>query len=165
MIGPPGLDTKLKEGIVSGTPSSMELLPPNGTVLAFDFGEKRVGVAVGELSLGMAHPLETIRTGLDADRFVAVDRLVSEWQPVLLVVGLPSHLDGTEHTQSARCRQFAQDLQARFGIAVRLVDERLTSHSASLALAEAGIRGRRQKQMLDQVAAQHILDAFFAKPL
>ena len=162
MIGPHELQSKLQEGIVSGATSSMESLPSNGTVLAFDFGEKRVGVAVGELSLGMAHPLETIRTGLDAERFVAVERLVSEWQPVLLVVGLPSHLDGTEHAQSVRCRQFAQDLQARFGLAIRLVDERLTSHSASLALAEAGVRGRRQKQMLDQVAAQHILDAFFA---
>jgi putative Holliday junction resolvase len=162
VIAPPGLSTELQEGIVSSAASSMDLPPSNGTVLAFDFGEKRVGVAVGELSLGMAHPLETIRTGSDTERLVGVERLVSEWQPVLLVVGLPSHLDGTEHKQSARCRQFAQDLQVRFGIATRLVDERLTSHSASLALAEAGIRGRRQKQMLDQVAAQHILDAFFA---
>jgi putative holliday junction resolvase len=162
VIPPRGPSAETQEGIVSGTTSSIDLLPSNGTVLAFDFGEKRVGVAVGELSLGMAHPLETIRTGSDTDRLVAVDRLMSEWQPVLLVVGLPSHLDGTEHKQSARCRQFANDLQVRFGIATRLVDERLTSHSASLALAEAGIRGRRQKQMLDQVAAQHILDAFFA---
>ena len=162
MIGLPGLHSDPQEGIASGAASSIESLPSNGTVLAFDFGEKRVGVAVGELSLGMAHPLETIRTASDAERFVAVERLVSEWQPVLLVVGLPSHLDGTEHEQSARCRKFAQDLHVRFGIGTRLVDERLTSHSASLALAEAGIRGRRQKQMLDQVAAQHILDTFFA---
>ena len=162
MIALPGLDTEPPEGIVSSVTSSRDLLASNGTVLAFDFGEKRVGVAVGELSLGMAHPLQTIRTGSDTERLMGVERLVSEWQPVLLVVGLPSHLDGTEHKQSARCRQFAQDLQVRFGIATRLVDERLTSHSASLALAEAGIRGRRQKQMLDQVAAQHILDAFFA---
>ena len=135
---------------------------PIGTVLAFDFGERRIGVAVGELSLGMAHPLETIRAGSDAERIAAIGRLLSEWKPVLLVVGLPLRLDGTEHEQSARCRNFAKRLQARFGIETRLVDERLTSHSASLALAEAGIRGRRQKDMLDQVAAQHILDAFFA---
>jgi putative Holliday junction resolvase len=114
------------------------------------------------LSLGKAHPLETVRAGSDAERLAAIEKLVSEWKPVLLVVGLPSHLDGTEHEQSARCRRFAQRLDARFGIETCLVDERLTSHSASLALAEAGIRGRRQKDMLDQVAAQHILDAFFA---
>jgi len=165
---PTGRDASLEselEGKTSTTATpSVERLPhtATGTVLAFDFGEKRIGVAVGELSLSMAHPLETIRTGSDVERFAAVERLLSEWEPVLVVVGLPSHLDGTEHEQSARCRRFAKNLQARFGVETRLVDERLTSNSASLALAEAGIRGRRQKEMLDQVAAQHILDAFFS---
>lgn len=129
-------------------------------MLAFDFGERRLGVAVGELELGLAHPLETVSAGSDDGRLAAVQRLVREWAPVLFVVGLPLTLEGAEQPASARSRRFARRLEARFGVPTELVDERLTSHSASLALGEAGVRGRRQKEMLDQVAAQHILQAF-----
>jgi putative Holliday junction resolvase len=132
-----------------------------GTVLAFDFGEKRMGVAVGELSLAIAHPLETIIAASDDARLEHVQRLIRAWSPVLLVVGLPTHMDGTEHELSKRCRAFALQLEHRFSIECRLVDERLTSHAAGQSLAEAGVRGRRQKGMLDQVAAQHILETFF----
>jgi len=129
-------------------------------VLAFDFGERRLGVAVGELELGMAHPLETVTTRSDAERLTAVERLVREWAPVLFVIGLPLTLEGGEQPTSKRSRRFAQRLLERFGVPAELVDERLTSHSASLALNDAGVRGRRQKDMLDQVAAQHILQAY-----
>jgi putative Holliday junction resolvase len=129
-------------------------------VLGFDFGERRLGVAVGELELGMAHPLQTITERSDAQRLAAVEQLVREWAPVLFVVGLPLTLEGGEQPASNRSRRFARRLQARFGVPAELVDERLTSHSASLALNEAGVRGRRQKDMLDQVAAQHILQAY-----
>jgi putative Holliday junction resolvase len=132
-----------------------------GTVLAFDFGERRLGVAVGELSLRIAHPLATINARSDRERLEAVAQLVREWQPVTLVVGLPAHMDGTEHELSTRCRKFARRLQARFGVPTELVDERLTSRSAELALAEAGVRGRSRKGVIDQVAAQHILDTYF----
>ena len=135
---------------------------PRGAVLAFDFGERRMGVAVGELELKLAHPLATIDAASDVERLDAAKRLIAEWRPVILVVGLPSHLDGSEHELSRRCRNFARRLQARFGIDTHLVDERLTSYAASMALAQAGVRGRRQKAMLDQVAAQQILETFFA---
>lgn len=138
-----------------------EIQPRRGAVLAFDFGERRMGVAVGELELRLAHPLETILAQSDAQRLDAAERLIREWQPVLLVVGLPRHLDGSEHELSGRCRNFAKRLRTRFGIETRLVDERLTSHAASMALAEVGVRGRRQKALLDQVAAQQILETFF----
>jgi putative Holliday junction resolvase len=131
-------------------------------VLAFDFGERRMGVAVGELELALAHPLETVHAASDSERLQSIERLLREWRPVALVVGLPSHLDGREHELSRRCRNFARRLRARFGIDTYLTDERLTSQSAGLALTDAGIRGRRQKDMLDQVAAQHILEAYFA---
>ena len=131
-----------------------------GTVLGFDFGERRIGVAIGELELRLAHPLQTITTGSDARRLAAVERLVREWAPVLLVVGLPLTLEGGEQPSSVRSRRFAQRLQARFRLPVELVDERLTSHSASLALQDAGVRGRAQKDVVDQVAAQHILQAY-----
>jgi putative holliday junction resolvase len=138
-----------------------EPAPRTGTVLAFDFGERRMGVAVGELELKLAHPLETVHADSDRERFERIGQLVEEWRPVVLVVGLPMHLEGSEHELSRRCRNFARRLRARFGIDTYLTDERLTSHAAGLALADAGVRGRRQKNMIDQVAAQQILETYF----
>ena len=70
---------------------------PVGTVLAFDFGEKRIGVATGETLLGSAHPLTVIHAESNDDRFAAIGKLIAEWQPERLVVGLPTHADGTPH--------------------------------------------------------------------
>lgn len=132
-----------------------------GTILAFDFGEKRVGVAVGDLAIGIAHPLATVAAEDGRTRFVAIGALIAEWRPVRLVVGLPAHADGTEHEVSRLARRFAQRLQGRFGIEVELVDERLTSKAAGAALHEAGVPGSRHKAVLDQVAAQAILQTYF----
>lgn len=134
--------------------------PVRGAVLAFDFGEKRIGVAVGDLEIGLAHPVVTITEESNDKRFKAIESLIREWQPVLLVVGLPAYLDGTEHEVSALCRRFARRLEGRFSIKTVLVDERLSSAAASESLREAGVRGRKQKTMLDQVAAQHILQTY-----
>jgi len=90
----------------------------HGTVLAFDFGEKRIGVAVGECELGQAHPLTTIRSEVNLDRFNTIAALIREWQPISLVVGLPVALDGTAHSMTARCTRFANQLRGRFGLAV-----------------------------------------------
>ena len=88
---------------------------------------------------------------------------MGEWRPVLLVVGLPVHLDGTRARAVAALPAALPGGCARASaIDTYLIDERLTSHAAGLALAEAGVRGRRQKEMLDQVAAQHILETYFA---
>jgi putative holliday junction resolvase len=135
---------------------------PSGTVLSFDFGTRRLGVAVGDLALRIAHPVETIHAESDRARLDRVARLIEEWKPVLLVVGLPVHMDGTEHALSERCSRFARSLERRFGIEVRLVDERLTTYAAGQSLAQAGVRGRRRKEILDRVAAQHILETYFA---
>ena len=143
------------------TVAAASTLPRRGAVLAFDYGERRLGVAVGELELRLAHPVATVTGAAGAERDKAVERLVAEWAPVLFVVGLPRHMDGREHPLGRQCHRFARALESRFGRPVALVDERLTSHSASLALNDAGIRGRRQKEMLDQVAAQQILQAYF----
>ncbi len=130
------------------------------TLLAFDFGEKRIGVAVGNTIVGIAHPLQTIETESNDDRFNAIGMLIAEWQPAQLVVGLPSHMDGTEHELSRLCRKFANRLHGRFNLPVALVDERLSSAEASQSLKQAGIGGRKQKPMLDQVAAQLILQSY-----
>jgi len=139
-----------------------------GTVLAFDFGEKRIGVAVGEWALGQAHPLTTIRGEANAERFAAIAALISEWQPVGLVVGLPVALDGAAHAMSARCTRFANQLRGRFGLPVDYAEERLTSVEAEEKLRENGHRGRSAKEHLDAVAAQIILQCYFegaAEPL
>jgi putative holliday junction resolvase len=136
-------------------------MPEAVTVLAFDFGERRIGVALGDLALGIAHPLATIDTESNDARFAAIAAMIAEWKPAQLVVGLPAHLDGVEHDMSRLCRRFANRLHGRFGLPVELVDERLTSAEASQSLREAGVGGRRQKPMLDQVAAQHILQSYF----
>lgn len=136
----------------------------DGTILAFDFGKKRIGIAVGNTALKLAHPLTTIHSEKNDQRFAAIHTLIEHWQPVLLVVGLPSHSDGTAHEMTHLCQRFARRLAGRFNIKVLLVDERYTSRTASVTLHQAGISGRKQKPFLDQIAAQHILQSFFDEP-
>ena len=133
---------------------------PAGTVLAFDFGIRRIGVAVGETSTGIAHPLATISNPAGARRFEAIGSLIEEWRPALLVVGLPTHADGTAHAMTVRARRFARQLEDRFRLPVDSCDERFTTQAASLALRGAGVRGRARKTARDQVAAQLILQAY-----
>ena len=135
-----------------------------GTVLGFDFGEKRIGVALGEPEVGVATPLDTINSEVNEVRFTAIGKLVAEWKVTGFVVGLPTHMDGSEHQLTALSRKFAQRLKGRFALPVWLVDERLTSAIAEGLLEDAGVYGRRQKEMLDQVAAQAILMGWFEQP-
>ncbi|MCC4115418.1 Holliday junction resolvase RuvX [Aromatoleum toluclasticum] len=136
-------------------------LPARGTLLGFDFGLARLGVAVGELETGQASALVTISGEANAPRFAAIEKLIAEWRPVALVVGLPSHLDGTPHEMTARCRRFANQLHGRYGLPVMESDERLSSAAAEAALEEAGQRSwRERKPVLDAVAAQIILQHF-----
>ena len=130
------------------------------TVLAFDFGEQRVGVAVGDTTIGIAHPLTAVIAADKQRRYAAIAALINEWQPTLLVVGLPAHLDGVEHELSRLARKFARELGGRFGLPVELVDERLTSSAAELSLGEAGVAAHKRKPLVDQVAAQQILQAY-----
>jgi len=138
--------------------------PVQGTLLAFDFGEKRIGVAVGNSVSCTAQPLTTLRGEETAQRFAAIEALIREWRPAALVVGLPCNDDGTPHEMTRLCRRFANRLKGRFGLPVILADERYTSAAASSQLAEAGIRGIKQKPLLDQVAAQQILQAYLDEP-
>ena len=133
-----------------------------GTLLAFDFGEKRIGVAVGEWALRQAHPLTTIRSEANAERFAAIAALIAEWKPALLVVGLPLALDGTPHAMTARCTRFANQLRGRFGLPVETADERLSSLEAEERLRESGHNAKSAKEHLDAIAAQVILQGFFA---
>jgi putative Holliday junction resolvase len=137
--------------------------PPGSTttVLAFDFGEKRIGVAVGDTSVRIAHPLTMITAEDNAARFAAIAALIDEWRPGRCVVGLPMHADGTEHEVSRLARRFAQRLEGRFRLPVSLVDERLTSRAAESRLAQSGVRADKMRHVLDAAAAREILEAWF----
>lgn len=129
-------------------------------VLAFDFGERYIGVAVGDTGTGMAHALEFIDAEANAERFARITALIREWQPAQLVVGLPLGLDGEEHDMSRRARRFARQLEGRFGLPVLLADERLTSVEAEASLRERGRGGRAHKHESHALAAQIILQAW-----
>ncbi|MDP3088204.1 MAG: Holliday junction resolvase RuvX [Methylotenera sp.] len=131
------------------------------TVLCFDFGEQRIGVAVGEHLLATASPLTTIDNEGNDIRFEAISKLVKEWQPKLLIVGLPLSLEGAETSVTQLCKKFARRLNGRFNLPVMLIDERYSSVEASEKLTQTGIKGRAQKEKLDQVAAQTILQSYF----
>jgi putative Holliday junction resolvase len=130
-------------------------------VLAFDFGEKRIGVATGETMLKVAHPLTTINAEKNEVKFVQIANIIQEWCPALLVVGLPMHMDGESHLLTQLSKKFAQRLEGRFNLPVVMVDERLSSVEATRNLSEAGVKGIKQKAMLDAVAAQSILQSYF----
>ncbi|AXK38439.1 Holliday junction resolvase RuvX [Crenobacter cavernae] len=134
---------------------------PDSTILGFDFGERRIGIAMGAAEVGVATPLVTIDTPSNDERFTAIAKLIAEWQPGALVVGLPTHADGTEHEMTRLSHKFAQRLKGRFALPVWLVDERHTSLLAESMLNDAGVRGRKQKTALDQVAAMAIVQTWF----
>ncbi len=124
-------------------------MPPQ-TFLSFDFGTRRVGVAVGNTLIKQAQPLKTVVAVSDA-RFDQLQTLIAEWQPAALIVGVPYHPDGVPHDNTERARRFARQLHGRFRLPVHEVDERYTT-------TEALSDGARDA---DAAAAAIILDQFF----
>lgn len=136
------------------------------TLLGFDYGRRRIGIAVGETITGAARPLTTLDCPAegrpDWDR---IERLISEWQPAAVVVGRPEHADGTSNAVTRGAERFARQLQGRFGLTVHLVDERLSSRAAEERLAETGRRrnrGRGPDPAIDMMAACIILETWLA---
>ena len=129
------------------------------TLIAFDFGEKRIGTAVGQTLTGTAMPLETISVRRARPDWNAIDRLVETWTPDALVVGLPLNMDGTDQWITARARRFASRLHARSGLPVHLADERLSTREAWNRLIESGSR----RTGPDPLAAQVILEGWLAE--
>lgn len=144
-----------------GAAAPLPELTPHGTVLAFDFGIQRIGVAVGESLLGTARPLQAIAVPDNDRRFAAIARLIAEWQPTSLVVGLPLAADGGEHEMTARARRFANQLTGRFRLPVVLTDERFSSLEADEALRHQGLDWKKRKTKVDAQAASVILQAYF----
>jgi putative Holliday junction resolvase len=99
------------------------------TILAFDFGERRIGVAVGNTITNTAEPLKVIQEKNQDQRFKAIELIITEWRPQILVVGLPTHPDGAEHEMTQKAKRFGNQLKGRFQKEVIWVDERYTSVS------------------------------------
>jgi len=121
------------------------------TVLGFDFGLKRIGVAVGNTLLKQAQPLTIITAATNDAKFDAITALVQAWRPARCIVGLPRHPDGAEHEMTVRCRRFANQLHGRFDLPTVLVDERYSS----------AVIPQQRGELIDDQAAAIILQQYF----
>ena len=139
-------------------------LSRSATILAFDFGLRRIGVAVGQTVTGSASPLGTIAnrdSGIDRE---SIGSIIREWRPDVLVVGMPAHADGSASEMQEPVETFIDELR-RFGLPVETVDERYTSVEAERVLKEArasGSRGRISKEEIDSAAAVFIAERYLA---
>ena len=144
-------------------PDTPELFRP-ATILAFDFGLRRIGVAVGQTVTGSASPLGTIAnrdSGFDRE---AIESMIREWRPDVLVVGMPAHADGSASEMQKSVEAFIEELRS-FDVPVETVDERYTSVEAERVLKEArasGSRGRISKEEIDSAAAVFIAERYLA---
>ena len=132
--------------------------------LVFDFGERRLGVAFANPLAGTATELTTLPARAGVPEWRDVDELVAEWEPEMLVVGVPYNMDDSESPMTARAREFAAELSARYGLPVETMDERLTSAEASMILREQRRDGRRKRRVrradVDRVAARLIAESW-----
>ena len=135
----------------------------SGTLIGFDFGAKRIGIAVGETSTRIANPLGAIEAEANEARFAEIDRIVAEWHPVGFVVGEPHHADGSEHAVAKLAQKFARRLAARYKVTVMMVDETLTSATAEAQLRATRTRASR-KSDVDALAATLILQSYLDQP-
>ena len=144
-------------------PATPELSPPR-TILSFDFGLRRIGVAVGQDVTGSASPLGVVANrdnGVDHERLSA---LIKEWRPTQLVVGMPSHVNGSPSEMQEPVKAFIEALE-RYDLPIDTVDERYTSIEAERVLKQAraaGSRGRISKDMIDSAAAVFIAERYLA---
>ena len=130
--------------------------------MAFDFGLRQIGVAVGNRTTRSAQALSILAVRDGVPRWEEIQDLLEHWQPQRLLVGLPLNMDGSESPMSTRARQFSRRLGGRFSLPVECVDERLTSFAAKSLLAEQGHRGNYRDSGADALAAQLILETWLA---
>lgn len=139
-------------------------LPTPKTILAFDFGLRRIGVAVGQDVTGSASPLGTVANRDEGIDHRTITALIREWQPSSLVVGMPSHVDGSPSEMQKPVKAFIDELR-QYGLPINTVDERYTSVEAERALKQARAAGRSRrisKEMVDSAAAVVIAERFLA---
>ncbi|WP_386689079.1 Holliday junction resolvase RuvX [Lonepinella sp. MS14437] len=131
------------------------------TVLAFDFGTKSIGCAVGQSITGTAQALTAFKAQDGIPNWDAIEKLLKEWQPDRLVVGLPLNMDGTEQALTLRAQKFANRLHGRFGLPVELQDERLTTVDARAEIFQRGGFRALDKGKVDGISACLILESWF----
>lgn len=133
----------------------------SGTLLAFDFGTRSIGVAIGQRITGTARPLAALKAHDGTPDWNLIARLLKEWQPETVIVGLPLNMDGTEQPLTARARNFANKIHGRFGVAITLHDERLSTVEARAGLFEHGGFRALDKGSVDSASAVVILESYF----
>ena len=131
--------------------------------MAFDFGLRQIGVAMGNSLLGTTQPLPILRAKDGIPDWQALQTLVTEWSPDVLVVGDPLNMDGTVSELSTRARKFARRLEGRLGLEVAMSDERLSSFEAKQNSREQGHKGDFKAQPIDSLAAELILRSWLAE--
>ncbi|HEU4603732.1 MAG TPA: Holliday junction resolvase RuvX [Steroidobacteraceae bacterium] len=136
-------------------------------LLAFDFGTRRIGVATGDTLTRTARPLTTLAVHAEFP-WPSIERLIGEYRPQQLVVGLPYNMDGTPTALTDPSRAFGHELKARYRLPVAMVDERLSSREAEAALREARAQGLKRKRTthadVDMIAARILLERWFENP-
>lgn len=137
---------------------------PKGVFLGFDFGYKRIGVAVGQLLTASARPLPTINAKLGVPDWKVVGKLIHEWTPEALIVGIPTCIDGTELYTTKAARHFAEQLTSHYSLPVHLVDERLSTVEARGLLFKEGGYRKIKKTEVDGIAACIILEQWLQHP-
>ena len=132
--------------------------------LAIDLGDKRTGIAVGDDITGIASPIETIYASTHELRIKGFERVIEEQGPDALILGIPLNMDGTDSPGVTKAKALADELTAKFGLKVHLVDERLTSAAADEQMAQSGLTRDQKKARRDALAAAAILRNFLAAP-
>ena len=130
------------------------------TVLGFDFGEKRIGVASGQTITGHASPVTTLSAVQQKPDWQAIEKLIEEWRPDALIVGIPRFLDGSTSDMTRRAERFGRQLEGRFGLPVYQVNESLTSFEAEQELKKNKQLGQHNKQDIDKMAAAIIVQSW-----
>lgn len=134
-------------------------------VMGFDFGLKRIGVAVGQSVTRSARPLDTLPAKTGVPQWTLLTQLIKKWLPDLLIVGIPLNMDGTSQTMTSLARNFANELRKRYQLPVHEVDERLTTKDAREKLFSLGGYKALQDGQVDRIAAQLIIQNWFAEHL
>jgi putative pre-16S rRNA nuclease len=155
---PAAPETAAPKGPASGAPR---------VVLAFDFGLRRIGVACGDTVSRSAAPLDAVPVGVGGPRWEVIEALLREWQPALIVVGLPYNVDGSDSVMTQAAREFANEAARRYKLQVALVDERYSSREAEARLKSARASGLRRRRVakadVDAAAACVILERWFTE--
>jgi putative holliday junction resolvase len=131
-----------------------------GNVIGFDFGQKRIGVAVGNNISKTAQALITIDSSSNNQKFEAIQKIIEEWQPISIVVGVPFNVDGSEHKVTNLSKKFAKQLEQKYSLPIHLIDERYTSIEASHEIKDKKVDLKKKKLLIDQIAAKIILQSY-----